>query len=219
MGASSTDSLVREMARDLRQVKRVASLRVSLLFVLGLWGLVLVAFGTLSKLRADLVADLLSSPAYLSVAAGLVMIAVGGSLAALAAGIPGRDRASRGGAGAALVGLVLGGVGCGFALASVGLRHGSPMAADLSCFLHSMALAILPVLVVVGVVVRRWVVQPVLAGALSLGSAAAYGALLTQLACQSWGPRHLLLGHLAVPVVLALVGVLPLALLLRRTAR
>jgi hypothetical protein len=73
--------------------------------------------------------------------------------------------------------------------------------------------------VILTFLVRGWAAHPFRASAIALVASGGLGALVIHLSCGFLGPKHLLMSHLSVPIVLALVGIYPLALLLRRIRR
>ena len=187
--------------------------------VLVLWAAMAGVVFLTGTLRADLWNDLLGNGPFGAVLAGLVLAGVAGSIAALAAGVPGRERVVRAGALVALAG-VAGAIGtCLAAIASTGVEYGGTLADHGLCFRNAAYFSLLPAAGLMAFMLRGWVGQPGRAAVVALAGAAGLGALVVHLSCPLSGPQHLLLGHAGVPVVLALLGALPLGLLLRRLAR
>jgi ABC-type proline/glycine betaine transport system permease subunit len=70
--------------------------------------------------------------------------------------------------------------------------------------------------VILSFLVRGWALHPIRAALVALLGAGALGTAIVHLGCGFLGPKHVLLGHLSVPVVLAVLGLYPLSVLLRR---
>ncbi len=64
--------------------------------------------------------------------------------------------------------------------------------------------------------VRGWMARPIRAALVAAAASGALGGIIVHLSCDFLGPRHLLIGHLTVPVVLALLALYPLGVLFRR---
>ena len=138
-------------------------------------------------------------------------------MSALSAGVPGRERLELGASATASIGLMAAALACLAGMRAAGLE-GSEFATarDGICFRHGVFLALLPAGVILSFLVRGWAVHPFRAAAIALLASGALGVSIVHLACDVFAPRHVLMGHLSVPVVLAALGVYPLAVILRR---
>lgn len=204
-----TEELVRELARGLVPVRRVAALPVAVAAVAGIWAL----FATLLVLSGTPLALELAHPPEtgvgLLILTGLVAAAAGGLLAALGARVPGGARART--AGAALAGAGLAAAVVSACLLAPG-GPDAPASADLACLAKAAALGLFPGAVLVLCVVRGASLGSGFALQAAVIGALAFGAALVHLGCAWPAARHLLLGHALAPL---LAGV-PLARLLRR---
>lgn len=220
MTGGSTARLVDGLARDLRPVRRLPRLRSVACALVGLWGAVagLVLWGT--GARGDLPGLLLVDPLYAAVLAGLLTAAIGGSLAALASGVPGRQRAVRVGGAVALGGLAVALGACVAGLVAEHAAPGWPTATDRTCFRHATLFGLAPAVALLAFALRGWVERPLRAALATVVGGSAVGAAILHLVCPApVAPAHLLLGHVLVPVALGLAGALPLGAALRRWAR
>ena len=219
MKPDPAEGLIRQLAEDLKPVRIVPRLRVSLgavlALVVGFGALVLLASGPREQLWQALSGDV----CFGGVFAGLLLAALGGSVAGLAGGAPGREWVFRIGGVVAILGLLGAVVVSGFFTAVRGWTSGSDLAADGMCFEHVVVFGALPALALVGLVLRGWVQRPLATAILTLVGGVALGGLVAQVTCTFSGARHLLVGHVSPLWMLALVGAVPLALLLRRLAR
>ena len=219
MNSGSTESLIDQLVDVLTPVRRILPLRAALAIVLGVWAFVL-GLGLATRAPSPgLWETAVGSWLLAGVLGGLVLVGFGGSAAALAARVPGRETVFKAGAALLLAGLLAGAGVCAIALALLGFNDRCPLIADGMCLGRSVLFA-LPVVIGMNVLVLRGCVsRPGTTALLALAAPAALGAVVVHLTCSLDGPRHLLFGHLGAPLVLALVGALPLAMLLRRLAR
>ena len=219
MSGEATERLIEELAQDLAQVRRVPPLRWALVGVLAIWSALLAAVLLASGGRVGPLAELVSSPVFGGVCAGLLVTAIAATAAAIASGVPGRERVVHTGSGLALAGAIAGVACCLVGIASVGLGFGSPVTSDAVCLGYTALFSLVPAFTVGLLVLRGWVARPLLAAALALLGTAALGAVTAQLSCPFAGPRHLLLGHVSPPMLIVALGSLPAAVLIRRFAR
>ena len=115
-----------------------------------------------------------------------------------------------------LTGLAAAAAVCILHIVLLGFSYGSALSADTMCFRSSVVFASFPIGVLLAFVMRGWVERPQRAALVSLAGAAAVGALVLQLSCAAEGPRHLLLGHVLVPLVVSSVCAVPLGFVIRR---
>jgi hypothetical protein len=217
-GAVGSERLIRALAEDCAPVRRVPRL----LFLSGglaaVWLAVLVIAVAMMGGREGLWGALTGDLLFGGVCAGLALGAVGGAVAGLAGSLPDQEALLRGGGWLAFVGLAW---AVGLAGANVA-ASGAPLAAASSsgtCIGHAALLGALPALALISVALRGWVARPLVAGSLVLIGGAALGSLVATIGCPFEGAIHMLVGHALTPMLLAAVGALPLAWLLRRFAR
>ena len=218
---SSTDHLISGLVEDLEPVRPLPRLRLAFAVILALWatllGLVLWAHVGNAGLFHLFDRPTLEIRVYLVSFLGLLIASLGGTASALAAGIPGRERIEIGGMSLALVGLVAAAVTCLVGIDA--LAHpvrAAPAGTDAMCFRQGVVFSLLPAGVILSFLVRGWTLHPIRAAMIALVASGALGALIVHANCGFFGPRHLLIGHLSIPIVFALLGVYPLAILLRR---
>ena len=84
------------------------------------------------------------------------------------------------------------------------------------CFEHAALLSLLPAGVIFTFMIRGWTARPIRASLIALVASGALGAGIVHVTCGYLGPKHILIGHLSVPLVLAALGLYPLAVLVRR---
>ncbi len=211
-----TAELVSELADGLAPVRPLPALRWQLASLSAAWVLTALVVAAWQGLHPAAVLDRGVSSA--GIAIGLALLAGSALAATLATRIPGREAAVRIaiGGGALSLGLLLA-VWIGLIGTSAGrIFHA---AEDLRCVGHA-SLFSAPSGLVAGFLAARGVAwRPVTTGfTLALG-AAATGAALTHLSCQSSDPWHWLFGHAAGPLVIGVVAGALLALWFGRRTR
>jgi hypothetical protein len=215
-----TQELIHELGQDLSPVRPIPSLRRVLLGVLALWALVAVPGVLLRGLRPDFLETLLAARAANAVFGVLALSGLGGIVAALALGVPGREWLARAGLGLGLLGLALAaGLGTLLVLWSPHPLHGLFQAGDLSCLGVACGVALIPAAGVVWFVGRAAPYRPLVAVLAAAAGMAALGAAAAQASCPYADPRHLLVGHVLAPALGAILLTLPLLLALRRFGR
>lgn len=211
-------SLVDDLVSDLTPVRRFPSLRMAVL------GMALVFVPTVAIVEVvhqpgvDLVAKLTTDPWFAAVVLGLVVGAFGAGLAGFAGLVPGREAVERPALWTALAGLggaVLAAGAATLFTADAGATH---LQKDVACFMLGAGVGLVPAAAVI--VLHRWgfVRRPERAAALALIAAFGLGGLSVQLVCHYPGARHMLFGHVGVPVFMLVLGFGPMLLLLRRFA-
>lgn len=224
MSGDPTRRLIDALAQDLVPVRPIPPLRAGVAAVLGvgLAGALVLVLRT--GMRPELTAAFASAP-FASVGVGLLLAALGGVVAALAASVPGREREARAGTAIAALGVLLAAGGAALLLALRGaLGAGAwpgpvPISGHLGCLARALALGLAPLAVASFYVVRA---VPRDARALALTGAAgcaALGALAVHLTCRVEGALHLLAGHALAPLAGLLVGAPALWLLFRSVRR
>jgi len=217
-GAAGSERLIRALAEDCAPVRRVPRL----LFLGGglaaVWLAVLVIAVAIMGGREGLWSALSGDLLFGGVCAGLALGAVGGAVAGLAGSLPDQEALLRGGGWLAVVGLAW---AVGVAGADVIATGASATAVSTSgtCIGRAALLGALPALVLISVALQGWIARPLVAGGLVLIGGAALGSLVVTIGCPFEGAVHMLVGHALTPMLLAALGVLPLAWLLRRFAR
>ena len=198
-----TADLVSELADGLEPVRPIPALRWQLASLAVAWFLTALVVAAWQGLHPAAVLDRGVSSA--GIAIGLVLLAGSALATALATRIPGREPAvliAMGG-GVLSLGLLLA-VWIGLIGTSAGAIFHA--AEDLRCVGHA-SLFSAPSGLVAGFLAARGVAwRPVTTGfTLALGAAAG-GALLTHLSCQSSDPWHWLFGHAVGPLAIGVVG-------------
>jgi hypothetical protein len=212
----STERLIESLGADLVPTRPLPRLRSAFAIVLTVWASIvgLLALGTNFSINHS---ALIGSRFYLGCFVGLVIAALGGTASALAAGVPGRERLEVAGVGIAAFGLFAGALACLIGIRTVGIDSVAPDAArNLMCFEEGAFLSLLPAGVILSFLVRGWTARPFRAALIALLGSGALGALIIHLSCGLLAPKHLILGHMSVPIVLMVLGVYPVAVVLKR---
>jgi hypothetical protein len=218
MHREGTETLLRELARDLAPVRPIARLRTVVVAVVGAWLLVVAVHGLLGGPLPVLDGTISwRDSAFLTVFAGLVLTAAGAVVTALAGAVPGREGAARTGRGLALIGIVLAtGGGLWAVVAGGGIGSGLPLASSLRCMSRATALGLLPAAVICAFLARTFDRRPWLGAACAAAGAVSLGALAVHASCTHGGALHVLLGHSFAPFGGALLLALPLGAAVRR---
>lgn len=213
---SGSDRLITDLIEDLEPVRPLPRLRLAFAIVLTFWAALLGVVLWSEQGEVGL-SSIFASRVYLASFIGLLIASLGGTVSALASGVPGRERLELGGTALSLLGLVAAALACVIGISAHGLpATPSPEGADMMCFRTGAFLSLLPAGVILSFLVRGWAARPIRASMIALVASGALGALIVHASCGFVAPRHLLVGHLSVPIVLTLLGVYPLAILLRR---
>lgn len=214
-----SSELIRELARDAEPVRRIPRIRTVALLVLGVWIAVASAGALLKGVRPGLPEVLLMDWGVAAVFGGLLGAGIGGLVAALAMGVPGREALARFGLlGSGLCMAIAAGVGTLLFLENPSAPT-APYQADLSCLLTACVVAALPALGIVWFGGRAAPHRPVVLVLAAAAAAAALGAASAQASCPYADFRHLMMGHVLAPVASALLLTLPLLVALRRASR
>lgn len=215
----ASDRLISSLVDDLEPVRLLPRLRLAFAVILALWATMLGI--VLWVKEGDLgVQSLFTNRIYFGSFVGLLVASLGGTSSALAAGIPGRERLEIGGMLISLIGLLVAAAACLTGVYELGLSAPpSPQGIDAMCFQESAFLSLLPAGVIFSFLVRGWAAHPVRAALIALLGSGALGAMIIHISCGFLGPRHMLMSHLSVPIVLVALGIYPLAVLLRRVRR
>ena len=212
---------IEALADDLTPVRPIARLRRIGAGVALVW--LVVAAGALAVrgLRAELLSAMLESPAVGVIFVGLVLVAVGGVGAGLAASVPGREAVVRGSLATGLLGVSLSAVVGGYLVLRGGapLVPAAPISADVSCLSVALLLALPPALGALLFMARAAPYRQVLVCLFAATGSVALGALVVHLSCDCIHPRHLILSHALAPVAGALILTLPYRAALARAAR
>ena len=222
MKMDPTERLVEGLAEDLRPVRPIPRLRSAFAVILAVWAALMgvVLSSSHARMGESIIEALLHHPIYLASFIGLLVAAVGGAVSALAAGVPGRERLEMAGLTTAWVGLLAAAIACFGGLRAADFEGlGEHAQAHAVCFNRGLYLSLLPAGVILSFLFRGWTAHPFRAAGVALLASGALGILIVQLGCGWLAPKHLLLGHLSVPIVLVALGFYPLALVLRRLRR
>ena len=213
---SASDRLISDLVEELEPVRPRPRLRQAFAIVLTFWA-ALLGLILWSRDGGVPVAMGFANRVYLASFVGLLIASFGGTLSALAAGVPGRERLEVAGTGLSVLGLFAAAIACAIGIASHGLPAVvSPDGADAMCFRDGAVFSLLPAGVIFSFLVRGWATRPIRAASIALFASGALGALIVHASCDFMAPRHLLVSHMSVPFVLALLGGYPLAILVRR---
>ena len=215
-----TEELVRELVADLEPVTPIPRLRTVVAGVVGVW-LAVAALGIGVKgLRPDWLDVFLTPLGPGGILAGLGMMGIGGVIASVALGVPGRERTVRAGIVIALSGLAAAaGVGTVLLLQSPAVGMQGNAMIHFGCLSVACGVALLPALGVTIFAGRAAPLRPLVVVIAAGAGTAALGAVTAQMTCPYDGIRHLMLGHLLAPGVGALLLALPLLAALRRSQR
>lgn len=205
------EHIIRALVRDLRPVKPVPPMKRSLLIYLAASTLVVFVFTKLGTA--------VDAPAVLPVLLCAILL-VTGAAGALGSAIPGRTSWWFAGA-VAIAALAVWSAELALRLTAV-LPDSSRAWGDSpwsKCFGFTVAVSVLPALLLIRLVRAAWPVQPRVTAAMIFVSGASTAALTTTLECPSQAPLHVLLGHLLPVIVLAGIGVTAARALLYRGLR
>jgi hypothetical protein len=213
---NATERLIARLGEDLEPVRPLPRLRSAFAIVLTVWATFL-GLAVLGSEATIATGSLMGNQIYLASFVGLVLAALGATASALAAGIPGRENVETIGMMFAAVGLIAGAIACLFGMQSLGIdAPNSPPGLDAMCFREGAFLSLLPAGVILSFLVRGWTARPIRAALIALLGAGALGAVVVHLSCGFVGPKHVILGHMSVPIVLTLLGAYPVAVVLRK---
>lgn len=211
-----SNRLISSLVDDLEPVRPLPRLRLAFAVILALWAMML-GIVLWAKAGDAGVRSLFTDRIYFGSFVGLLAASFGGTCSALAAGIPGRERLEVGGMLVSLVGLLAAAAACLVGIYQLGLSAPpSPAGIDAMCFQESALLALLPAGVILSFLVRGWTAHPVRAALVALLGSGALGAMIVHMSCGFMEPRHMLISHLSVPIVFVLLGIYPMAVVLRR---
>lgn len=209
-----TERLIDGLVEDLAPVAPMIRVRQAFAVVLAVWAAVLGVV-LWSQQHPAGASSLFADGVYLTSFVGLMIAALAATLSALAAARPGREGLERIALGVAAGGLLVASGVCLAGLMAEGALP-SPPGADAMCLQKGAFLSLLPAGVVLSFLVRGWAGHPIRAALIGLVAAGALGGVTIHLSCDFIGPGHLLRGHMAIPLVLAVLGTYPAGLLIRR---
>jgi hypothetical protein len=217
----STEQLVHELAQDVPPVRPIPCLRRVMAAVVIAWVIAVALMWLLSGLPPDLLRSApWGDPKFTAVLVGLGCMALGATLAALAAAVPGRDDVATASGGVALLGVALAAGGGLWALVGTTASPGEMgLTSGLSCMGRACGLALLPVLVASLFLARGFAHRPLLSAGFAVAGSVALGALVVHASCRMGGALHVLLGHALAPLLLGFVLAIPIGLLVRHWNR
>jgi len=207
-----TARLIRKLAADLSPVRRIVPLRVAWLASIAVAIASGAIFLAMTGSRPRWLASLAELPGFATLAAGLPLVAFGGTLAALSGAVPGRELAQRFGLGLTGVGALV------LAFGSVQLAPVAtavvPLSMDLECLIVGCVIGLPAALATLFFLLRAFPQKHVAVSLAALGGAVAAGAAAVHLSCPWDNARHLVASHALAPAFAALVFCLPVAKLL-----
>jgi hypothetical protein len=220
VSGSQAEDLIRDLARDLDPVRPIPRIRTVVAGVVALW-LVIAAMGlTVLGLRPDIAEAMIGARGVAVVFAGLGLAGLGGVVAALAMGVPGREVLARGALTLAALGMVVAaGVGTVLFAMSRVTEARVPFTADLACLAVAVLVGLLPAVGVIWFAGRAAPFRPVTLVLAAAAGTAALGAITAQASCPHPEMRHLLVAHALAPAVGVLLLTLPLLVALKRFGR
>jgi hypothetical protein len=212
--------LIRELARDLDPVQSIPRIRTVTTGVIGLWFAAAAIGLTLLGLRPDLADAMIGARGVAAVFAGLGLAGLGGVVAALAMGVPGREVLARAALALAILGMLIAAV-LGTLLFAVSpvAEVRVPWTGDLACLAVAILVGLLPAVGVVWFAGRASPFRPVVAVLAAAAGTAALGAITAEASCPHSGMRHLLVAHALAPAFGVLLLTLPLLVALKRFGR
>lgn len=196
-----SDNLIRELARDLRPVERLASpARRSACFAFYAVAIVLVG-ARLAGIRADLYLKL-RDPGYLTETVVLLALFGAATFASFCAGIPGARlrRTTTVVALAAGAWLALGIVGYLATPATLSLQSG------LACVRRTLLLSVVPTSILFAMLRRSAPLEAGISGSLAMTATGTLAVLATRVACGRDDGMHVLLWHALPLAALAVLG-------------
>jgi hypothetical protein len=215
-GAGAED-LIRELARDLDPVEPIPRIRTLTAGVAALWFAAATIGLAVLGLRPDLVEATLQVRGVAAVFAGLGLAGVGGVIAALAMGVPGREVLARGALAVAILGMVVAAsIGTLLFATSSPADAPVPFTADLACLTVALLVGLLPAVGVVWFAGRSVPFRPLVLVLAAAAGAASLGAITAHASCPHSEMRHLLVAHALAPAVGVLLLTLPLLVALKR---
>lgn len=214
------EDLIRELAGDLAPVQLIPRIRTVMAGVIALWFAVAAIGISLLGMRPDLAEATIGVRGVALVFAGLGLAGLGGVLAALATGVPGREVLARGALALTIFGVVIAAVvgALLFAVNPVGGERVT-LTGDLACLAVAMLVGLLPAVGVVWFAGRAAPFRPVIAVLAAAAGTVALGAIAAQASCPHSEMRHLMVAHALAPAVGVLLLTLPLLTALRRFRR
>lgn len=207
MSGPRTDELVSELARTLVPVRRIPRLRAVCGTLLGVAFLVTLITSASLGLRPD-VRALEFSAGYAGVVGGLLLFSVGGAIAALGAGVPGRAPVFRLGlatVGAALLLFLVTGVGLVSAGAPLGRLDAGWLATASYCVVIAAAAGLLPASLLLRFLAGAHPFRPAATQAMGAAAMVAFGSLAVHLTCPADELLHVGVAHLLAPLALGVL--------------
>ncbi len=220
MSSTSSERLVEELARDLEPVRRVPPLRRTTAIVLGVGAVAGVVGLAVTGANAELGEAVRRYPSLLAITAGLLLVAVGGTVAALAGAVPGRESEARAAFWVTVVGAAVA-LGVGGLLAFTGPEASigaAPIGAAGMCASIATMIALPAAAIGLGFVLRGAPGRPLSCLAAAAAGSVALGSIANHMHCAQFDAAHLVLGHALAPVLGILLLALPGWLLWRRIA-
>lgn len=212
----TTRAVIDGLVQELAPVRRFPAWPTALTGLLVAWAAATALSASRHGESIDLIARSTGNPWFALALAGLALAGVAGCLAAVVDLVPGREAAARRVRDASVLGLVASVVAGAGSIWSGADPAISSWKEDGACLVLGATIGLVPMIGVLLLERRGFVQYPPRSAAIALAGAFGLGGLAVQLTCQHAGARHMLLGHVAVPVVALALAIIPLTRLLSR---
>ena len=213
-----SERLVEELARDLEPVRPLPPLRRMVAVVLGVGAAAAAAGVAYLGANPDLADVAQGYPGFVAIWVGLLLVAVGGVVAALAGAVPGREPEARAAFGVTALGAGVA-VGLGGILVLNGPEAAVPAApawASGLCASLAALLSLPAAAVGLGFVLRGAPGRPLASLVAAASGALALGSFANHMHCVQLDAAHLLMGHALGPLLAAALLAVPVWWVVRR---
>lgn len=213
----TAEEQIRNLSQALRPVRPIPPLRTVVAAGLGLWLAAFLAFHWIGDARLrPWDHPEWSDPGFLSILAGLALVAFGATVGALASSVPGRESTLRAGlAVAALGGVVAFTSGLlSTSVAALGFDV-AEFFACLSCISHAAILGSLSILASCAFIAYAVLWRPAMSCSLAIIGGVAFGAIVVHATCEADEGAHRLVSHVLAPLIVAALATVPVALAMR----
>lgn len=218
MSAPSPEDRIRDLVTDLRPVRRIPPLRVAFAWTVLPWLLAFALDWSFGRTRLRALSDpFWTAPFALAILAGLFVVGLGSTVAALASSVPDRSETMR-------KGLLMAAVGAAIGLSGALLQLSGPSSMNdpvwwrgsIACMVHAVGLGLATGLVAARFIGAAAMWRPGASAALAVAGAVALGAVVVHASCTQGDTLHQLVGHALAPAIAVALLAAPLALAMRR---